>query len=184
MATGLLGCPACHARYPIADGVVDFAGGTPGPRPPDESLPSEPVRLAAQLGLAEPGGVVLLTGRYAFLADGLRELVEVTCLVADVVGEILHSQPSRSGCSTSCRCVTPRCVAAAIDAPRTTSGFLAEVTRCVAGRGRVVARARSRVAGRRQARCARRARVGRRGRDRAPGDSAASRSSLTAIGGR
>jgi len=33
--------------------------------------------------------------------------------------------------------------AAAIDAPRNSSGFLAEVTRCVAGRGRVVAPAPS-----------------------------------------
>jgi uncharacterized protein YbaR (Trm112 family) len=146
VATGLLGCPACHARYPIVDGVVDFAGGQPGPRPPDESLPSEPVRLAAQLGLAEPGGVVLLTGRYAQLAGGLRELVEVTCLVADVAGE--QPPPAvafRLPDVLPLRDATLR--GAAIDAPRNSSGFLADVTRCVGGRGRVVAPADSPMPG-------------------------------------
>jgi len=37
--------------------------------------------------------------------------------------------------------------AAAIDVPRNSSGFLAEVTRCVMGRGRVVAPARSPMPG-------------------------------------
>lgn len=142
VATGLLGCPVCHARYPITDGVVDFSGGSPVPPPPDEALPSEPVRLAAQLGLADPGGVVLLTGRYASLAEGLRELVEVTCVVADVTGEIpVTAVAFRVPALLPLRDATLR--AAAIDAPRNSSGFLAEVTRCVAGRGRVVAPARS-----------------------------------------
>ena len=138
VASGLLGCPACHARYPITDGVVDFSGGAPAPHPPDESLASEPVRLAAQLGLAEPGGVVFLTGRYASLADGLRELVEVTTIVADVTGEIPATAVAfHLPGVLPLRDATLR--AAAIDAPRNSPGFLAEVTRCVAGRGRVVA---------------------------------------------
>jgi hypothetical protein len=138
VATGLLGCPTCHARYPIAGGVVDFTGGTAGPQPPDELLPSQPIRLAAQLGLAEPGGIVLLTGRYASLADELRELVEVTCLVADVAREVPATAVTfRLTGVLPLRDATLR--AAAIDAPRTSPGFLAEVTRCVAGRGRVVA---------------------------------------------
>lgn len=142
VATGLLGCPACHARYPIVDGIVDFSGGTPAPQPPDESLASEPVRLAAQLGLADPGGVILLTGRYASLADGLRELVEVTTVVADVTGELpATAVPFRFSGVLPMRDATLR--AAAIDAPRNSSGFLAEVARCVAGRGRIVAPARS-----------------------------------------
>ena len=138
VATGLLGCPVCHARYPIVDGVVDFSGGVPDPRPPDESFPSEPVRLAAQLGLAEPGGIVLLTGRYASLAEALRELVEVTCVVGDVSGELpATAVVFRVPGALPLRDATLR--AAAIDVPRNTPGFLAEVIRCVAGRGRVVA---------------------------------------------
>ena len=100
----------------------------------------------AQLGLAEPGGVVLLTGRYAFLADGLRELVEVTCVVADVAGEIPPSAVAfRLPDVLPLRDATLR--AAAIDEPRNSSGFLTDVTRCVAGRGRVVAPARSPMPG-------------------------------------
>jgi hypothetical protein len=132
----------CHARYPIDAGIVDFSGGRPTPPPPDESLASEPVRLAAQLGLSEPGGVVLLTGRYASLADGLRELGEVTCIVADVTGEVPATAVAfRLPDVLPLRDATLR--GAAIDAPRNSPGFLAEVARCVAGRGRIVAPERS-----------------------------------------
>jgi uncharacterized protein YbaR (Trm112 family) len=138
VATGLLGCPTCHARYPIRDGVVDFTGGQAGPRPPDESLETGPTRLAAQLGLAEPGGVVLLTGRYASLADGLVALVDVTCVAIDAVSHVspaaiafrlLDALPLRDAALR----------AAAIDDPRTTPALLAEVMRCVKERGRLVA---------------------------------------------
>ena len=63
---GTLGCPLCGAEYPIVDGVAYFAEGPSGAATsaaaPDDSAAG--LRLAAMLGLAEPGGVVVLTGRW------------------------------------------------------------------------------------------------------------------------
>jgi len=80
---GLLGCPACSARYPIRDGVVDFLtrdGTTPIPdstpleQPEDE--PELATRLAALLDLTSPGGFILLAGTWAHAAPALRALAE------------------------------------------------------------------------------------------------------------
>ena len=68
VAEGILGCPVCHARYYIHQGSVDFAPGTDSLN--HEGATVDPVRLAAQLSLTEPGGIILLTGRYAVVHDG------------------------------------------------------------------------------------------------------------------
>lgn len=71
----MLGCPVCRAEYGIADGVADFTRGVAPPIVSPAALPDESamLRLAAQLGLAEPGGVVVLTAAYAPLAGLLAE---------------------------------------------------------------------------------------------------------------
>lgn len=77
---GTLGCPICHAVYPIEGGAADFTGGEPGQAAAGEQAPEPPAddssapRLAALLDLREPGGIVLLAGRYAALADGLESV--------------------------------------------------------------------------------------------------------------
>ncbi|HEU5184583.1 MAG TPA: hypothetical protein VFU01_08440 [Gemmatimonadaceae bacterium] len=80
---GLLGCPACSARYPIRDGIVDFRtrdGTTPIPdSPPLASAPRDPdlaTRAAALLDLTSPGGFVLLAGSWSLAAPALRDLIE------------------------------------------------------------------------------------------------------------
>lgn len=65
---GVLGCPVCHAEYPVTDGEVSF-GPAINARPAD--LPVEAAH--AFLGLAGPGGYVLLVGGAAALAAGLAE---------------------------------------------------------------------------------------------------------------
>lgn len=79
---GTLGCPVCSAEYPIRNGVVHFAGadapvtGGETVRAQTEADAPEPesaLRLAALLGLAEPGGIAVLTGRWA----GALEQIEV-----------------------------------------------------------------------------------------------------------
>ena len=64
VSEGLLGCPLCHARYPIRQGAVDFTGGSSDVRHMVSDASVDVMRLAAQLQLNEPGGIVLLTGRY------------------------------------------------------------------------------------------------------------------------
>ena len=84
---GLLGCPVCHARYPIERGVADFTGGAARRPAPVDDAPSsgdeDAVKLAAMLDLTDARGYVLLVGRWARLAHPLRELVPVMVLVAN-----------------------------------------------------------------------------------------------------
>jgi len=82
---GELGCPVCEARYPVRDGVADFALGGE-----DSSMRVEPssthaelaVRAAALLGLTEPGGIVVLAGEWSAAAPALLEMVEGVHLLA------------------------------------------------------------------------------------------------------
>lgn len=83
---GTLGCPVCGAEYPIRGGVVDFRMGAAGGETDAESIaptqdaatgmPDEAAawRLAALLDLSEPGGVVVLMGRWAATAPSLESV--------------------------------------------------------------------------------------------------------------
>ena len=87
---GLLGCPVCHARYAIENGAVDFRSqrGAPASAVVADALsPDEVDRVQALLNLAEPGGVVLLSGRYAAAGPALAERIEIVCLLIGATGE-------------------------------------------------------------------------------------------------
>ena len=80
---GTLGCPVCHAEYPIHDGIADFRlshAGTSGlEATSSDAWPSitEHVsadHLAAMLNLGDALGFAVLTGDWARLADGLLEM--------------------------------------------------------------------------------------------------------------
>lgn len=84
---GLLGCPVCHARYPIEHGIADFSNGARVPvaldgddQGTDESAA---VKLAAMLDLTDPSGYVILTGEWALLGAALREIVPVMVLAVN-----------------------------------------------------------------------------------------------------
>jgi uncharacterized protein YbaR (Trm112 family) len=76
---GTLGCPVCHAEFPVMDGVARFSQRPRWPGPP--SPPPEPAAVRAVLGLASPGGYVLLLGSATGLADSLGPLLEGIHLV-------------------------------------------------------------------------------------------------------
>lgn len=78
--TGLLGCPVCEAEYPIREGVAYFETpiASTTPRRRDEVIPA-----AAMLGLTEPGGVIMLGGQWAAVADAISELAEALVVVVD-----------------------------------------------------------------------------------------------------
>ena len=136
---GVLGCPVCHARYPITDGVVDFTGrGSHAPPQDGVSDEGDVMRLLAQLALGEPGGVVLLTGRYARRVAELVALVDVTFILVDAPDEpelnvatfvMSERVPLADG---SLR-------AAAVDWDRAATPYLADVVRCLRSGSRVVA---------------------------------------------
>lgn len=78
---GELGCPICAARYPVHDGVVDFAAGSS--RPTDvRAEQGLALRAAALLGLTEPGGLVVLAGDSSACADELLAMTEGVQLLA------------------------------------------------------------------------------------------------------
>jgi hypothetical protein len=87
---GVVGCPMCRLEGRVTEGTVRFAeplgivlsGGAP-PGADDEPDEDAIDRAAALLGLGEPGGAVLLAGRYATLAAVLRERFEVATAVIE-----------------------------------------------------------------------------------------------------
>jgi uncharacterized protein YbaR (Trm112 family) len=142
VAEGLLGCPICHARYPIHRGVVDFTAGVEVIRRDGLDGPADVMRLAAQLSLSEPGGIILLAGGYTAVADQLVQLAGVTCMLVDAP---LSSSPGAVNLEVADRLPLAEGVlkGAAIDALRATEAFLAGIARCVKPLGRIVAPSQS-----------------------------------------
>jgi hypothetical protein len=66
---GTLGCPVCHAEFPIIKQIARF-GDAPRRDPPDGPLPL-PEDVQAVLGLESPGGYICLVGSAGMLADSL-----------------------------------------------------------------------------------------------------------------
>lgn len=88
LVTGVAGCMSCHLEAQVREGDVFFPGAAP-PAPTAPSATSEALdRLVALLGLAEPGGAILLTGRYAALAAAVAARVDVHVVV-------LNAEPVR-----------------------------------------------------------------------------------------
>ena len=80
VVTGVLGCPVCEAEYPIRAGVAYFVDPATGAADPRDD---EIIRTAAMLGLTEPGGVIMLAGRWASTADAISEIAEALVLVVN-----------------------------------------------------------------------------------------------------
>ncbi len=81
---GVAGCPECSLEVAIAAGSLRFPGA-------ELDVPLSPpladehaARVVALLGLAEPGGAVLLGGRYAALADAIARAVDVAPILLNV----------------------------------------------------------------------------------------------------
>ena len=107
---GTLGCPICHAEYPIVAGVARF-GGPPVARtcPPDAS---ESLRLAALLDLSDARGYTILVGATGNHAPGMRELTDVQLLLVDPPAGIEMGN-GLSGITTNAASVLPVAAASA-----------------------------------------------------------------------
>lgn len=92
LTTALLGCPVCRLEARIVAGDVRFdappvkrpdsADRATNPHAHPSAVPAPDLeRVVALLGLSEPGGAVLLTGRYATLARSLSAHSEVSVVV-------------------------------------------------------------------------------------------------------
>ena len=72
---GVIGCPRCNAEYPIDAGVADFAPlSAPDDAPSDVSVSADAPAVGALLGIAGPGGYVVLAGSASRLGVGLASL--------------------------------------------------------------------------------------------------------------
>ena len=78
---GFAGCPVCRLEARVTDGHVRFGGEATARDASGDGPAPELERVIALLGLAEPGGAVLLTGRYASLAAPLAVETGVAAIV-------------------------------------------------------------------------------------------------------
>jgi len=107
---GTLGCPICHAEYPIVAGVARF-GGPPVARtcPPDAS---ESLRLAALLDLTDARGYAILVGETGNHAPPMRHLTDAQLLLVDPPPDV-EMGSGLSGLTTSLASVLPLAAASA-----------------------------------------------------------------------
>jgi uncharacterized protein YbaR (Trm112 family) len=80
---GTLGCPVCHAEFPIHDGIASFAAApadTHATSAAPRELPSSD-HLAAMLDLGDALGFAVLIGAWGSRADGLIEAVDAPPLL-------------------------------------------------------------------------------------------------------
>lgn len=141
---GFAGCPVCHLEARFAAGHVRFEETLSEFMAQGSSIvgpwwEADLDRTIALLGLAEPGGAVLLTGRYAALGEALSIKADVAVVVMSRV--VLPVASERIAAVTGDLPVVPftdaTFRAAAVDA-WSPSGFIADAARTVAVGGRVL----------------------------------------------
>jgi uncharacterized protein YbaR (Trm112 family) len=107
---GTLGCPICHAEYPIVAGVARFGEAPPTrPSPADEN---ESLRMTALLDLSDARGYAILYGGTGSHAPGIRELADVQLLLVDPPAGVEMGN-GLSGLTTNAAGVLPLAAASA-----------------------------------------------------------------------
>jgi uncharacterized protein YbaR (Trm112 family) len=90
VVTGVLGCPVCEAEYPIRAGVAYFVNPIASAADPRDD---EIIQTAAMLGLTEPGGVIMLAGHWASIANAISEIGGALVLVVNPPAIKVHAEP-------------------------------------------------------------------------------------------
>ena len=147
---GELGCHVCEAHYPIRAGIADFGSWKhDGSATHRNALPADSaaMRLAALLGLAEPGGIVLLVGEPGSVAHPLAMMVgDTQLLVVNPVEQIgIADNVSALTTAAALPLANASCRGAAVDPTHATPEFLEEVTRVLRHGARLVAPASVRL---------------------------------------
>jgi len=94
---GTLGCPVCHAEYPIRGGVADFRQGE-GARPLPEHVPLSfsreelAIRMGAFLNATEPGATLVLGGSWAEAAQEVSVMTETRVLALNPGSAVEESE--------------------------------------------------------------------------------------------
>ncbi len=86
VVSGILGCPECQARYPIAAGVLDLRAHAVPVATPQFAKPEQEtiMRLAALLAMADvtSGALIVLAGEHAASAPALSKMFDGFQLLA------------------------------------------------------------------------------------------------------
>jgi uncharacterized protein YbaR (Trm112 family) len=95
---GTLGCPICHAEYPIRNGVADFTLGE-SIRHCDEEREVAghrreelATRAGAYLDATQPGATIVLGGLWAFAAQELGDMAQVRVIALNAPSEVRVSE--------------------------------------------------------------------------------------------
>ncbi len=153
---GTLGCPVCGAEYLVRGGIADFRtaqlsearpADSDGPDPvqsenPGASPPSDDadaMRLAALLGLAEPGGVAVLMGQWAECAPVLEGLVPGAQFLLVNPASPVFPFASAVRCDARIPIASAACRALAYDAAGAPAVTTSEAARVIRPAGRLVA---------------------------------------------
>lgn len=141
---GELGCHVCQAHYRIRSGVAVFGQPIERAARISRSAPvDDAMKMAALLGLAEPGGLVIAMGETAVLAPTLEMLIADTQILsinpsALIVGS-LSAGPLSALMTTAPLPLSNGCSrAVAIDEAHSAPELLAEAVRVLRSRGRLV----------------------------------------------
>ena len=73
----------CGAEYALRDGVAWLTSDGRVERPEAPGAPTDPMRVAALLGLGDPAARVMLCGEYGSAAAALESAMGVRCLVVN-----------------------------------------------------------------------------------------------------
>ncbi len=142
---GTLGCPICHAEYPIRDGTVWFNDSRPAyVRPSTPADPALAMRIAAFLDLSDMQGLAVLSGTYGQLAELLRGVVPPHLIALNPVppvtgGNGVSALVIRAGIPLA----DATCRGVALDAAQAETADVDEAVRVLQPRGRLVAPATS-----------------------------------------
>jgi uncharacterized protein YbaR (Trm112 family) len=142
--SGTLGCPICHAQYPIEDGLADFtAGAGSGSGAEHRALASHrreelATRAGAFLEATEPGATVLLGGIWAYAAEQLSDLAEVRVMALNPPPEVTETASvGLIRVVADIPLAATSCLGAALDA-WFDSGIVVSAVRAVRPGGRIV----------------------------------------------
>ena len=95
---GTLGCPVCHAEYPIRKGIADFRRGDELGQPSIENPPAGAnreelaTRIGAFLNATEPGATLVLGGSWAEAAQELSVMTDTRVLVLNASKRVEESE--------------------------------------------------------------------------------------------
>jgi uncharacterized protein YbaR (Trm112 family) len=95
---GTLGCPVCHAEYPIRKGIADFsqagelAQESTGHSPASESPRELATRVGAFLNATEPGATLVLGGSWAEAAQELSVMTDTRVIALNPSKRVEESE--------------------------------------------------------------------------------------------